>query len=178
MASKTQLSPSPAEMSPIRPDRSRTDESAEVEALLMRLEGEPQLGPLASRILELLEPRVDEHRPTRLAVRSERGGLLFLDLEEVEWIDAAGKHCRVNAAGERYLLRESIGTVEERLGPDRFFRIHRSTLVNLEYVREIRPRDHGNHIVLLESDVRLNLARGAKSELVEALLARPSHKGS
>lgn len=139
--------------------------------LIDLLESQPQLGALASRLLDLLERAGGSKRhPARLAVRSTEGGLIFVDVDEIDWIDAAGKHCRLNAGGESYLLREPIGALEERLDPARFSRIHRSTIVNLGKIREIRPRAHGNHLVVLDGDVKLNLTRSARARLIELLL--------
>lgn len=144
---------------------------ADSSQLIELLESQPQLGALASRLLELLELVGGTRRhPTRLAAQSAEGGLIFVDVGEIDWIDAAGKHCRLNTRGESYLLREPIGALEERLDPAHFSRIHRSTIVNLEKIREIRPRPHGNHLVVLDGDVKLNLTRGARARLIELLL--------
>jgi two-component system LytT family response regulator len=111
----------------------------------------------------------------RLAVRNN-GQVLFLPPEEIEWIEAAGNYVRLNAcvrlnaAGESHLLRETMSGVEAKLPRERFLRIHRSAIVNLEAVRELKPSPHGDFVVVLRSGKRLPLSRGCRERLEEALL--------
>ena len=104
----------------------------------------------------------------RLAVRNN-GHVLFLDPAEVEWIEAAGNYVRLNAGGESHLLRETMARVEARLPRDRFLRIHRSAIVNLEAVRELVLEARGDFVVILRSGKRLPLSRGSRDRLEEAL---------
>jgi two-component system, LytTR family, response regulator len=117
----------------------------------------------------LLGPPPPE-RPTfhRLAVRNN-GQVLFLAPEEIEWIEAAGNYVRLNAGGESHLLRETMSRVEGKLPRERFLRIHRSAIVNLEAVRELQPSPHGDFVVVLRSGKRLPLSRGCRDRLEEAL---------
>jgi two-component system LytT family response regulator len=110
-------------------------------------------------------------RPTfhRLAVRNN-GQVLFLSFEEIEWIEAAGNYVRLNAGGESHLLRETMSGVEAKLPRERFLRIHRSALVNLEAVREMVPSPHGDFVVALKSGKQLPLSRACRDRLEEALL--------
>ena len=114
-------------------------------------------------------------RPTfhRLAVRNN-GQVLFLSFEEIEWIEAAGNYVRLNAGGESHLLRETMSGVEAKLPRERFLRIHRSALVNLEAVRELVPSPHGDFVVALKSGKRLPLSRACRDRLEEALLGTSS----
>lgn len=108
----------------------------------------------------------------RLAIRDRstpQGSITFLRVEEIEWIDASGNYVRLNAGGESHLLRETMSGVETKLPPDRFVRIHRSAIVNVEAVRELIPTPHGDFVVVLESGKRLPLSRGYRDRLEEAL---------
>jgi two-component system LytT family response regulator len=109
----------------------------------------------------------------RLAIRNRSnplgGSLTFLRLEEIEWIDASGNYVRLNAGGQSHLLRETMAGVESKLPPDRFVRIHRSAIVNVETVRELIPNSHGDFVVVLASGKRLPLSRGYRDRLEEAL---------
>jgi two-component system, LytTR family, response regulator len=109
----------------------------------------------------------------RLAIRNRSnplgGSITFLRVEEIEWIDASGNYVRVNAGGESHLLRETMAGVEAKLPPDRFVRIHRSAIVNVETVRELIPTPHGDFVVVLASGKRLPLSRGYRDRLEEAL---------
>jgi len=124
---------------------------------------------LQRQLAALLGPPPPE-RPTfrRLAVRNN-GQVLFLSPEEIEWIEAAGNYVRLNAGGESHLLRETMSGVEAKLPRERFLRIHRSALVNLEAVREMSPGPHGDFVVVLKSGKRLPLSRGCRDRLEEAL---------
>jgi two-component system LytT family response regulator len=104
----------------------------------------------------------------RLAVRNN-GHVLFLAPEEIEWIEAAGNYVRLNASGQSHLLRETMSGVEAKLPRERFLRIHRSAIVNLETVREMVPNPHGDFVVVLRSGKRLPLSRACRDRLEEAL---------
>ena len=104
----------------------------------------------------------------RLAVRNN-GHVLFLAPEEIEWIEAAGNYVRLNANCETHLLRQTMSGIEAKLPRDRFLRIHRSAIVNLEAVRELAPSPHGDFVVVLRSGKRLPLSRGFRDLLEEAL---------
>ncbi|HEY0515049.1 MAG TPA: LytTR family DNA-binding domain-containing protein [Thermoanaerobaculia bacterium] len=124
---------------------------------------------LQRQLATLLGPPPSE-QPTfrRLAVRNN-GQVLFLSPEEIEWIEAAGNYVRLNANGESHLLRDTMSSVESKLPRERFLRIHRSAIVNLEAVREMSPSPHGDFVVGLKSGKRLPLSRGCRDRLEEAL---------
>ena len=125
-----------------------------------------------NRQLGTLLESLEKERPyaDRLTVKSARG-LTFLRTAEIDWVDAAGNYVRLNAAGRTYLMRETMGALERRLDPKRFMRIHRSTIVNIERIREIRPLQHGEHLVILEGGKRLTLSRSYRSKLDELAAA-------
>ena len=104
----------------------------------------------------------------RLAVRNN-GHVLFLAPGEIEWIEAAGNYVRLNAGGESHLLRETMSSVEARLPRERFLRVHRSAIVNLEAVRELVPGPRGDFVLVLRSGKRLPLSRAFRGRLEEAL---------
>src|SRR4029079_872427 len=120
---------------------------------------------LQRQLASLLGPPSPEPSPVRrLAVRNN-GHVLFLAPEEIEWIEAAGNYVRLNAGGESHLLRETMSGVESKLPRDSFLRIHRSAIVNLEAVRELDHRPHGDFGVVLRSGKRLPLSRGCRERL-------------
>ena len=124
---------------------------------------------LTSKVSALLDDlRKRDAYVNRFAVKSS-GRLYFLRAEDIEWVDAAGNYVRLNAGGEAYQLRETMSSLEKQLDPDRFLRIHRSTIVNIERIREIRPLQHGEHVVVLKNGQRLNLSRGYRDRLAALL---------
>ncbi len=109
---------------------------------------------------------------TRFVVRSV-GRLLLIDVAEVDWIEAAGNYVRLHHGRESHLLRETMSALEARLSPRRFARIHRSTIVNLDRVRELHHILHGDYSVLLRDGTRLTLSRGYREQF-ERLVAGAS----
>jgi two-component system LytT family response regulator len=105
-------------------------------------------------------------------VLHEGGRSLLLPPADIEWIEAAGVHVEIHRAAERSLVvRASIGALEDELGAHGFFRAHRSALVNLRAVREVRPLTHGDSVLLLGSGARVRLSRSRRAAF-DALLAR------
>lgn len=104
----------------------------------------------------------------RLAVRSS-GRIYFLRTEEIDWIEAADYYVKLHTGEREHLLRESMARLEESLDPRRFMRIHRSAIVNLDRIRELRPDANGESSVVLHDGTRLRLSRGKKEQLTAAL---------
>ena len=107
---------------------------------------------------------------TRVVVRSA-GVAWYIPIDEVDWIEGADYYARVHAAGRRLLTRESLQRFVQTLDPQRFVRVHRSAIVNVERVRAIRTDPTGRMWVVLQGDQRVPLSRSYRSAL-EALLAR------
>jgi two-component system LytT family response regulator len=99
----------------------------------------------------------------RLMIRSG-SRVVLVRTEEIDWIEAADNYVRVHAAGARHLLRETIRSLEARLDPRHFARIHRSAVVNLERVRELHALPSGDFTVLLRTGAQLTLSRSFREE--------------
>ncbi|HEX9637950.1 MAG TPA: response regulator [Acidobacteriota bacterium] len=102
----------------------------------------------------------------RLVVKSG-GRIRFLKAEEIDWIEAAGNYVRLRVGPETHLLRETMAKIEAKLDPIKFLRIHRSTIVNIERVKEIVPRLYGEHVVTLRDGTQLTMSRGYRDKLAE-----------
>lgn len=89
----------------------------------------------------------------------------LIDADAIEWVDAARNYVRLNSGGRTLRLRGSISDLEARLDPAKFVRIHRSTIVNMERIREIQPLQHGEHLLILEGGTRLTLSRSYRDRL-------------
>lgn len=96
--------------------------------------------------------------PERLAIRS-RGRTVFIATAEVLYIEAAGNYASVQTKERHHLLRETLSNLESQLDPKRFVRIHRSTIVSVAAVREIRPWLGGDAIVVMSDGKELTLSR-------------------
>ena len=102
-------------------------------------------------------------------VLKANGRVTFLAVESIDWIEAADYVVRLHAGGAVHTLREPLADLEKRLDPRRFFRIHRSTIVNLDRVKELQPLFYGEYVVILRDGQKLRLSR-SRREGLEALL--------
>jgi two-component system LytT family response regulator len=122
--------------------------------------GERQAGGLGQR----------EH-VTRLVLK-DRDCYFLVKADEVEWIHSAANYAEVHARGRSFLLRMTMNALEDRLDPLQFARIHRSTIVNVDRIAEIKPSvSHGEFEVVLKGGTTLRLSRGYSSHL----LREPGH---
>ena len=111
----------------------------------------------------------DAVRPTRLLIRTG-GRVFFIRIEEIDWIEAVGNYARIHARGAAHLIRRTMSDLEERLPADRFARIHRATIVNLDRIREMQPAFHGDYLVLLHDGTNLRLSRRYRDRLLASAL--------
>jgi two-component system LytT family response regulator len=126
-------------------------------------------GALNERLAGLLEDlQTKKGRLTRLVIKSA-GRIVFLRVEEIDWIEAADNYVRVHAGRDAHLIRETLQSLEKRLDPCRFLRIHRSSLVNLDRIRELQPIFHGDYAVKLIDGTELTLSRSYREKLLEPL---------
>jgi two-component system, LytTR family, response regulator len=146
-------------------DRDRFDETL---ARAKRRSGDSaSVRELLARVRELQGERRAVRPAGRLAVRAGRR-ILFLKSEEIDWIEAEGNYVRLHTGKQSHLLRETIGRIHEKLDAARFRRIHRSTIVNIERVRELQPSFHGDYRVILDDGTQLTLSRSYR-DLIDEL---------
>jgi two-component system LytT family response regulator len=107
-------------------------------------------------------------RVTRLAIR-ETGRTYFIPVSSIDWIEGADYYVKLHVAGRVHLLREPLRSLSQRLDPTCFARVHRSAIVNLSRIREIRMAARGDHTLVLEDTTRLRLTRARRRDL-EALI--------
>lgn len=106
--------------------------------------------------------------PVRFVVRAGERSVV-IPAGEVEWIEAADYYARLHAGRDSHLLRESLTSLAGRLSGAGFFRVHRSALVRIADVVEIRADAHGRHEVVLRSGTRLPLSRRRREALQHAI---------
>lgn len=97
---------------------------------------------------------------------------MFLNLDEIHWVEAAANDVRLNTGKDSYLFREPISRVSERLNPAHFVRIQRSMIVNVRRIRELIPVN-GEYVVVLNNGKELPCGRGYRANL-QHLIARNS----
>ena len=148
-------------------DRARTRlEEVDADALERRLEG----------LLRRYEDEgADEDAATgpepleRFTVRA-RDRIYFVDPDDVQWIESEGDYVALHDGEDTHLVRKTMKELEARLPADRFLRVHRSYIVNVDYVEELRPLDHGTYRLHMAAGTPLKTSRGY-SENVEALIS-------
>lgn len=104
----------------------------------------------------------------RLAIK-ERGRVRLVNVSEIRWIAAAGVYVTIHMAKEKHLHREVLARLEEMLDPSRFVRIHRSHIVNFDFVHELVQDAHGDYAVMLKDAAFLKVSRMYRSRLEERL---------
>jgi two-component system, LytTR family, response regulator len=151
-------------LKPVDPDRfrrtilrvrSRMDGrggDAPVSAMMRTLRGLPGSGPY----------------PERMLIRTPEK-VIVVDTRSIEWIAAEGDYVRLRWKGGTLTARSTLAAMESRLDPARFARIHRSTIVSVPHVRELRPLFSGDHAVILHDGTKFNLSRLYKAKLFALL---------
>ena len=105
---------------------------------------------------------------TRMVVK-DGDRILFLKVDDIDWIEAADYYAKIHARGATYIIRETLANLEQQLDPERFVRIHRSTIVNLDRVQEMQPWFHGAFVVFLVDGTELRLSRSRREHLQSRL---------
>jgi len=98
------------------------------------------------------------------------GRVIFVKSADVDWIEADNYYIKLHVGGKNHMLRLSMKELEERLDPKSFWRIHRSAIINLERVRELRQNHAGEYVVVLTDGTELKLSRGRRERLHELLM--------
>jgi two-component system LytT family response regulator len=104
----------------------------------------------------------------RFTIRS-RNRIYFVDADDVQWIESEGDYVALHDGEDTHLVRKTMKELEQQLDPNRFLRVHRSYIVNADYIEELRPLDHGTYQLRMASGTPLKTSRGY-SDNVDALL--------
>lgn len=127
------------------------------------------------RLRDLVSSVAAEQREKqRLVVRSS-GRVFFVKVDDIDWIEAEGNYVRLHLGSQSHLLRETMKGMENVLDPSAFFRIHRSTIVNADRIRELQPLFHGEYAVILRDGTRLVASRGPDNRLKRLLADATIH---
>jgi two-component system LytT family response regulator len=126
-------------------------------------------GELSTRLTALLTEMQPERRPTERLVIKVGGKVILVKTADIDWIEAADNYVNLHLGNESHLLRETMAAVEARLDPKQFLRISRSTIVNVERIKELQPMFHGDYIVILRNGARLTLSRSHRDRLQQLM---------
>ncbi|HEY0376575.1 MAG TPA: LytTR family DNA-binding domain-containing protein [Pyrinomonadaceae bacterium] len=133
-----------------------------------------QINQLSRKLFALLEDRAAPPEKktagylTRFMIKAS-GRVLFLKAEEVDWIAADDYYVKLHAGRKTHMLRETLSDLEARLDPEKFIRIHRSTIINIERVKELHPHFNGEYLVMLQDGTELKLSRSRREQVQAAL---------
>ena len=104
--------------------------------------------------------------PSRFLVKDGEKEIL-LHVEKIDWIEAAQYYCCLHTDGRQYMLRETVTELNNRLDPRQFVRIHRSSIVNLDRIREIYRGGHGEGTIVLTDGMKLRMSKVGRQKLAE-----------
>ena len=122
-------------------------------------------GTLARQLSALVaDLRPPAKSPERLAVKTA-GRVLMLKLDEIDWIESADNYVSLHVGNQEHLHRETMSALEGRLPAEKFLRISRSTIVNVDRIKELQPLFHGEYVVILRNGTRLTLSRTYRDRL-------------
>jgi len=113
-----------------------------------------------------LERRLAARPVTDRLLVEDDGRSFFVRTSDVDWMEAAKNYVRLHVGDRTHVLRATLSALEQRVDPERFRRVNRSALVNLDRVRELQPWFHGDAIVILESGARVTLSRRYRRNLL------------
>ena len=123
---------------------------------------------LARRVAALVTELQSSRALTRFVVK-DAGRVYFVRVDDVEWIEAVGHYVCLHAGGGSHVIRETLTNLEARLDAERFVRVHRSAIVNLDRVKDLRPTFHGEYEITLLSGTTLTSSRGCSQKLHQRL---------
>lgn len=134
--------------------------------------GARRAGSIGARVEDLLAGAAGAaaRKPERLAVKAD-GRYIFLKYDEIVWVEAADNYVVIHTQpGERLMVRETLSSIEARLGPHQFTRVNRSALVRIDQVKELQPNPQGDYTVLLRQGMRLPLSRSLRGKFEKFLM--------
>jgi two-component system LytT family response regulator len=126
-----------------------------------------QIAPAESLTSLFREPPTPDERYLKRLILKADGKLLFLPTVDIDWVEADGNRLCFHVGSKVHSLRARMKVIESHLHPGHFVRIHRSTIVNIERIKEMRPRLHGDYFVILQDDKSLVMSAGYHDKLDE-----------
>ena len=108
--------------------------------------------------------------PEHLAIK-DSGEITRVPVNRIEWVDAAGDYMCIHAAGETFILRRTMKELEQELNPNRFQRVHRSAIVNIDHVEKLCTRHNGEYHLVLKNGQNLKVSRSYKDRIKQLILS-------
>jgi two-component system LytT family response regulator len=124
-------------------------------------------GKMDERLASLINDLKTEKKYLERLVVKSVGRVFFLRIDEIDWIEAAGNYLKLHVGRDAHLIRETMNSIEAKLNPDKFLRIHRSTMVNIDCIKELHPMFSGDYSVILRNGAELTLSRNFRERFLE-----------
>jgi two-component system LytT family response regulator len=124
---------------------------------------------LESRFRAMLEDVKGSSKFLKRLTIKLTGHTILLPIDEIDWIESYGNYLKVHAGRESHLIRGTMQSLETKLDPETFVRVHRSAIVNLEKIKEIHPRSNGDQDLILQNGQQLMLSRKYRDRFFAAL---------
>lgn len=122
----------------------------------------PALDPALAAFLDTL--RRERAYPTRFLVRDAKG-MYFVPVDDVDWVGAEGNYVGLHTGGRMHLVRDTMKSFASRLDPERFVRVHRSALVNIDRLKRVEPHAHGEYVLTMRDGSRMTSSRAYSAQL-------------
>ncbi len=151
---------------------SRVRELASRLAHLLSPSETPAMAPSTPSATPMTTPSAAPGGYAERIVVKKNNRVTLVDTAIIDWIEASDYVVRIHVGAAVHVLREPISDLEKRLDPRRFFRVHRSTIVNLASVKELQPLFHGEYVVIMRDGTELRLSRSRRDRLQQLLGAR------
>lgn len=126
----------------------------------------------AEQIVALLQALNEKPRYLERLLVKQNGRIVFVKLEQIDWIRADDKYIHLHGANHRHMIRQTLGAMKSQLDPTRFVQINRSVIVNIDSIKELHTAFHGDHEVQLHDGKTFPLSKNHKNELFD-LLGKP-----
>ena len=120
--------------------------------------GRSAVADLQARMQKLIAEATGRAYATRLMVK-HHGRVVFLQIRDVDWIKALANYVELHVGAQTYMIRETLNSLEARLDPDSFARVHRSVIVNLDRIKELQPWSHNDYLVILKDGTEIRMSR-------------------
>lgn len=93
--------------------------------------------------------------------------VFFIEVDEIDYLESSGNYVKIHSGGKHQLVRDTLTNMMNNLDPEIFFRVHRTTVVNIQKVKELQPWFHGDYLVVMKDGTKLNMSRNYKEILVK-----------
>ncbi len=127
------------------------------------------VGGLNRSILALLDKLKEGVPYARRLLVKVHGRIHLVPVNDIEWIEADDYYARVHLGQDSFLIRESLSHLQQRLDPRQFLRIHRSSIINVRYIKELQSWFHGEYLVILKNGTKLHISRNYQKDVLAAL---------